>query len=295
MRRDLRLLVLGGSGELGHQVVLAASGWDVHATFLTRPGRASSAAWYRLDVTDHQSVRRLIAQLRPDAVIHTAVSDRDRAKFSSDADFHAAIVDGGRVVAEAAAEEGARCVVLSSDLVFDGKHGNYTEEYPPNPIMPYGQAKADMEGALLAMGHELVIVRTSLILTLEPIGRHAAWIVDALQRGERLDLFTDELRCPIWSDELAAALLELAVLDYRGLLHVAGPEVTHRYALGLALADYFSLDSRLIVPALSAESGLHRPLNCALDCSRAYAMLKTPIHGMSARISMPANRISQSR
>ncbi len=283
MRPDLRLLVLGGSGELGHQAVLAANGWDVHATFLTRPGRASSAAWYWLDVVDHQSTRRLIAQLRPDVVIHTAVSDRDRAKFSSDADFHAAIVDGGRVVAGATAEEGARCIVLSSDLVFDGKHGNYTEEHPPSPIMPYGQAKADMEGALLAMRTELVIVRTSLILTLEPMGRHAAWIVDALQRGERLDLFTDELRCPIWSDELAAALLELAVLDYRGLLHVAGPEVTHRYALGLALADFFSLDSTLIVPALSAESGLNRPLNCTLDCSRACAMLKTPIYGMSAR------------
>ena len=295
MRCDLRLLVLGGSGELGHQVVLAASGWDVHATFLTRPGRASSASWHRLDVTDHQSVRRLIAQIRPDAVIHTAVSDRDRAKFSSDADFHAAVVDGARVVAEATAEAGARCIVLSSDLVFDGKQGNYREEYPPYPIMPYGQAKADMEGALLAMGLDLVIVRTSLIMTLEPIGRHVAWIVDALQRGERRDLFTDELRCPIWSDELAAALLELAILDYRGLLHVAGPEVAHRYALGLALADYFSLDSRLIAPALSAESGLHRPLNCTLDCSRAYAMLKTPIHGMSARISMPTNRISQSR
>ncbi len=290
MKHDLRLLVLGGSGELGHQVVIAAGGYDVHATYFTRPGRASNAAWYRLDVTDHQSVRRLIAQLRPDAVIHTAVSDRDRAKFSSDADFRAAVVDGGCVVAEAAVEEGARCIVLSSDLVFDGKRGNYTEEDPPNPIMPYGQAKADMEDALLAMGTDLVIVRTSLILTLEPMGRHVAWIVDALHRGVRRDLFTDEFRCPIWSDELAAALLELAVLDHRGLLHVAGSEVTHRYALGMALADFFSLDSSLIVPALSAESGLNRPLDCTLDCSRAYAMLRTPIHGTSARMSLPANR-----
>ncbi len=290
MRRDLRLLVLGGSGELGHQVVLGASGWDVHATYFTRPGLASNAAWHRLDIADHQSVRRLIAQLRPDAVIHTAVSDRDRAKFSSDADFHAAVVDGGRVVAEAAYEEDARCIVLSSDLVFDGKRGDYTEEDPPNPIMPYGQAKADMEDALLAMGTDLVIVRTSLILTLEPMGRHVAWIVDALRRGERRDLFTDELRCPIWSGELAIALLELAVLDHRGLLHVAGSEVTHRYALGMALADFFALDSSLIVPALSAESGLNRPLNCTLDCSRAYAMLKTPIHGMSARISIQTNQ-----
>jgi dTDP-4-dehydrorhamnose reductase len=290
MGRELRLLVVGGSGELGQQVVLGANEWDVHATYFTRPGRASNAAWHRLDVADHQAVHHLIAQLRPDAVIHTAVSDRDRAKLSSDADFHAAVVDGGRVVAEAAAGVSARCIVLSTDLVFDGKQGNYSEKDPPNPIMLYGQAKVDMEGTLLAMEADLVVVRTSLILTLEPMGRHLTWIVDALRRGQQLDLFTDELRCPIWSDELAAALLELAVLDHRGLLHIAGPEVTHRYALGMALASYFALDTSLVTPALSAESGLNRPLDCTLNCGRAHAILKTPIHGVNVRIGGSANR-----
>ena len=281
--------MLGGSGELGQQVCLAASGWDVHATYFSRAGRASHVTWHGLDVTDRQSVQRLIVRLRPDAVIHTAVSDRDRAKFRSDADFHAAVVDGGRHVAVAAAEAGARCVLLSTDLVFDGRQGNYTEEDPPNPLMPYGQVKADMERALLALKTDLAIVRTSLILTLEPMGRHVAWIVDALRQSERRDLFTDELRCPIWSDELAAALLELTTIGYRGLLHVAGPEVTHRYALGTALAHRFGLDISLITPALSAESGLNRPLDCSLDCSRAYTLLETSIHGVVDRIGMPAD------
>jgi dTDP-4-dehydrorhamnose reductase len=154
--------------------------------------------------------------------------------------------------------------------------------------MAYGQAKADMERALLKMDTDVVLVRTSLILTLEPMGKHVRWIADALRRGEQLDLFTDELRCPIWNDELAAALLELASLDYRGLLHVAGPEVTHRYALGLAIADHFDLDSSLLTPTLSAESGLNRPLDCTLDSARAYSLLTTPIHGLSARIDIPA-------
>jgi dTDP-4-dehydrorhamnose reductase len=288
MRYDLRLLVLGGRGELGRQVTLAAGGWDVHTTYFTRPSPGSDATWHRLDVADPHAVQRLMAQLRPNAVIHAAVSDRDRGKFVSDADFYAAIVDGGRYVAESAAEVGARCVVLSTDLVFDGEKGDYTEQDAPHPKMPYGQAKADMEHAVLALGTDAVIVRTSLILTLQPIGRHVAWIVDALRQGERRDLFTDELRCPIWSDELAAAVLELASIDYRGLLHVAGPEVTHRYALGMALAHHFGLDTSPISPALSAESGLNRPLDCSLNCSRAYALLKTPIHGVSHRIDRSA-------
>jgi dTDP-4-dehydrorhamnose reductase len=287
-KNDRRLLVIGGSGELGRQIVAAASGWDVHATFLTRPAPASASApgatWHRLDIADRQAVRALVAQVGPAAVIHAAVSGHTQARAASDADFITSIVDGGRYVAEAAAEEGARCIALSTDLVFDGIRGNYTEEDPPNPIMLYGQAKADMERALLALETDLAIVRTSLILTLEPMGKHVDWIVSALRCGERRTLFTDELRCPVWSDELAKALLELTSLDFRGLLHVAGPEVTHRYALGLALAAHFDLDPAPIVPGLSAESGLKRPLNCILDSRRAYTMLKTSIQGVSARL-----------
>jgi dTDP-4-dehydrorhamnose reductase len=285
MSSDLRLLVVGGSGELGQQVVKAAEGWEVHATYLRRPLQMAGECWYQLDITDHLAVKRLIIEVRPQAVIHTAVSAHDRSEtFLSDIGFWTGIVEGGCYVAEAAAEVGARCIVLSTDLVFDGQQGNYTEDDPTNPILPYGQAKVDMERALLALGTNLAIVRTSLILTLEPMGKHVTWIVDALRRGESRDLFTDELRCPILSDELAVALLELLTHDYVGLLHVAGPEKTHRYALGMALAEYFSLDTSLITSALSAESGLHRPLNCTLDSSRAYSFLKTPIHGVSSRI-----------
>ena len=287
-KSDRRLLVIGGSGELGRQVVAAGGAWDVHATYFAHPPSAPGATWHSLDIADRRAVRALVAQLCPAAVIHAAVSGHTRAQVASDADFRTAIVDGGRYVAEAAAEGGARCIVLSTDQVFDGTRGNYAEEDPPNPIMVYGQAKADMERALLALEADLAIVRTSLILTLEPMGKQVDWIVEALRRGARLTLFTDELRCPIWSDELAAALLELAALDVRGLLHVAGPEAMHRYALGLGLAAHFGLDPAPLIPGQSAESGLNRPLNCTLDSSRAYALLKTPIRGVSERLGRPA-------
>jgi dTDP-4-dehydrorhamnose reductase len=291
-KNDPRLLVVGGSGELGRQLVAAAGGaWDVHATFLTRPASASApgATWHPLDIADRQAVRALVARVGPAAIIHAAVSGHTQAQAASDAAFRTAIVDGGCHVAEAAAEDGARCIVMSTDLVFDGTRGNYTEEDPPNPLALYGQAKADMERALLALETDLTIARTSLILTLEPAGKQVDWIVSALRRGERRTLFTDELRCPIWSDELAAALLELARLDYRGLLHLAGPVVVSRHALGLALAAAFGLDPASLVPSLSAESGLNRPLNCTLNSSRAYALLKTPIRGVSARLGSPAH------
>jgi dTDP-4-dehydrorhamnose reductase len=284
-----RMLVIGGSGELGQQLVAAASrGWQVHATYFHHPPETNDVrctGWHKLDVSEPLAVQQLMRAVKPQAVIHVAVSDRTRDVVASDEVLRDVTVRGAWHVAEAAREVGARCIVLSTDLVFDGRKGNYVEPDPPNPLMPYAQAKAEMERTLLAADVDLVVVRTSLILNLEPMGRHVSWIVDALRRGERLDLFTDELRCPTWGDELAAALLELTRLDYRGLLHLAGPEATNRFILGRQLAAKFNLDASSLAPALSAASGLNRPLNCTLDSSRAARLLTTRLHGPSLRLS----------
>ena len=287
MRQRQRLLVVGGSGELGQQVVRAAhvAGYAVHATYLTRAAPLTCAGWHALDVTDRAAVFGLVERLKPTSILHCAVSDRSRPTSGPHASLGECIVAGGRHVAEAAVQVAARCVMLSTDLVFDGRRGNYSEADPPNPIMPYGQAKADMERVVLGLQANIVVVRTSLLLTMQPMGRHIAWIVNTLRRGERLNLFTDELRCPVWSDQLALALLELSEHDYCGLLHVAGPEVMHRYALGLQLARAYGLDVSLIQPALSAESGLNRPLDCSLNCERAYRMLKTRFDTVADRLA----------
>lgn len=287
MRQQQRLLVIGGSGELGQQTVKAAQAarYVVHATYLTQAASIARVNWHALDVTNRDAVFQLVEHLKPTAIIHCAVSDRSRPSAEQHKSLVQCIVEGGRNVVEAAAQVAARCVVLSTDLVFDGRRGNYSEIDPPNPIMPYGQAKAEMEREVLGLNTNTVVVRTSLLLTLQPMGRHVAWIVNTLRRGERLNLFIDELRCPVWSDQLALALLELCQLDYCGLLHVAGPEVMSRYTLGRQLATAYELDVSLIKPALSAESGLNRPLDCSLDCRRAYSMLKTTFHTVARRLA----------
>ncbi len=278
-----RLLVIGGSGELGWQVVTAAGEWAVDATYCSRPPATAPGRWHQLDVRDAPAVKDLVARVRPRAIIHAAVSDRSRGSGESESALADKIIRGGINVVQAGQAVGARCIVMSTDLVFDGRKGSYREEDIPNPIMSYGQAKVDMEKALLSLQANVVVVRTSLILNLDPIGRHFGWILEGVRRGEPRNLFVDELRCPIWGDELATALLELAGLDTTGLLHLAGPEVTNRYEIGQHLARVFDLDTNQIRPASSAASGLKRPLDCTLDSGRAYALLKTPIHGVSDR------------
>lgn len=278
-----RILVTGGSGYLGRWVVRRAHpDWEVTATYLTRPpapaeqNEQPGTAWRWLDVRDISAVEALIHQVRPAVVVHTAASNP-----GAGADFETSNVTGTRHVVRAAVACGARLIHVSTDVVFDGQRGNYVEKDPPAPITPYGRSKALAEEEIWASGARAVIVRTSLIYGWRPhLDRHTRRVVYGLQAGEPARLFVDERRCPIWVESLAAAIVELAKLDYTGVLHVAGAQALSRYEFGLRLAEFHGLDPRPIVPASSRESGLHRPLDCTLDCSRARALLRTPLPGV---------------
>jgi dTDP-4-dehydrorhamnose reductase len=222
-----------------------------------------------------------VDQVRPAVIIHTAALNPGRT-----ADFEATNVVGTRHIARAAAACGARVIHISTDVVFDGEKGSYVEEDPPSPITPYGRSKALAEAEVRASGAEAVVVRTSLIYGWQPrVDRNTRWVVGDVRAGKPVHLFTDELRCPIWVESLAAAVVELAGIDYArlrrvGVLHVAGAQPLSRYEFGLRLLRFHGLNPGPIVPVRSRESGLHRPLDCTLDCSRARALLRTPLPGV---------------
>ena len=271
-----RLLVTGGSGYLGAWVVrLASAGWDVVATYLTHPRATPGVIWHRLDVREAAAVATLLDEVGPAVVVHlAAVNPGWRGSFADN-------VTGTRHVARAAAAHHARLVHISSDVVFDGERGNYVETDPPAPLNPYGRSKARAEEEVRRAGGEAVIVRTSLIYGWRPrIDRHIAWVIEGLRGGKPVRLFTDEIRCPIWVESLAAAVVELAGLEYVGVLHVAGSQPLSRYEFGTRLLRFYGLNPGPVIPTSSRDSGLVRPLDCTLDCSRARALLHTELPGV---------------
>ena len=276
-----RMLVTGGSGYLGGWIVtLARPAWDITATYLHHPPAPSrdtpGVTWRRLDVRDGTAINALVRETSPAVVIHTAALNPGQG-----ADFQTVNALGTRHVARAAAAHRARLIHVSTDMVFDGQKGNYVEDDPPSPITPYGRSKALAETEVWDSGAEPLVVRTSLIYGWRPrIDRNTRWIVGDLRAGKPVRLFTDELRCPIWVESLAAAVVEMAGLSTTGVLHVAGAQALSRYELGVRLARFHGVDPGPLIPARSRESGLHRPLDCTLDCSRARALLHTPLPGV---------------
>ncbi len=220
-----------------------------------------------LDVTDRAAVRALVAEVRPDVVINTAYRYGDWAVTA----------DGAGNVAFAAAEVGARLVHISSDALHAGRPEPYADDDPPSPIFPYGAAKAAAETAVRALDPGAALVRTSLI-----VGEGSPQIRlcrDAL--AGRGALFTDELRCPVDVTDLAAAVLELAALDYAGPLNVAGPDGVSRAELGLLVARQAGLAPAALKTTTATERGLVRPAEIRLDTTRAAALLRTRLRGIT--------------
>ena len=262
----MRLLITGGSGFLGSCVTLAAlAEHETFATFFLHP----LAGGIHLDVRDDSAVRRLFAEVRPEAVIHTAY-----AKAS-----HEVIVTGSANIAEAAHACGARLVHLSTDVVFGGARGGYRESDELDPLTDYGKMKAEAEMQVMLHAPEAVMVRTSLIYGLDGDDAQSRSVLDGIRSGQPVALFEDEYRCPIVVTDLAAALLELLSIDVRGPLHVAGAERINRYDFGALLARYYGHDTRGLVATTSAALGILRPKDCTLACTLAASLLRTRLRG----------------
>ncbi|HEX6755400.1 MAG TPA: SDR family oxidoreductase [Mycobacteriales bacterium] len=274
-----RLLVTGGTGHLGGELVRRAGipGWDVTATYLsTEPPRQrpEGVHWARLDVTDQLAVDTLLEELDPDAVVHTAyLRDGPRA--------HEVTVRGAVTVATAARRVGARLVHLSTDVVFGGdRDGRYTEDDEPDPVSEYGRAKAESERAVLGLLRRALVVRTSLLYGGGVPGTHEEAALEAAQGERDAVFFTDEIRCPTVVRDLADALLDLLDTDATGVLHVAGQDAVSRYEFAELVVRAAGLPADRLRGGSSAGSGLVRPLNCALDSSRAAALVTTPPRGV---------------
>ncbi|MFI1768755.1 SDR family oxidoreductase [Streptomyces sp. NPDC020800] len=266
----MTVLIIGGSGFLGAELVrqTATAGHTTAATYATRPGNASGVAWYSLDLRDTARVDAVMAEVAPRLVVNAS---------SGGADW-AVTAEGPVRLAMAAVKYGSRLVHVSSDAVFSGARVHYDESCLPDPVTPYGAAKAAAETGVLLVHPEAVVARTSLIIGEGGSAHERA--VHELAAGTRDGvLFTDDIRCPVHVADLAAALLELASYDTSGIHHLAGPDALSRHELGILIARRDGLDASRLPTGLRADSTLPGALDVRLDIRATQRKLRTTLRG----------------
>lgn len=261
---------------------------------LVRQALARAPAWRvipltrtELDLTDEAAVVRRFREDRPQVVIHCAGLTRGNQCELDPVLARQLNVEVTRRLATLAAD--AVFVFFSTDLLFDGRKGGYTEEDEPRPRGVYAETKR--EGELATLEHPRhIVLRTTLNYGRSPTGDRAfnEDMVQAARAGRRIKLFTDEYRSPIPWKETARATWDLVngLLESpphpvpAGIFHVAGAERLSRWEIGNLVAELHpELRGALEPSSMRDYQGPPRPADSSMRCERIRPWLTSRLPG----------------
>jgi dTDP-4-dehydrorhamnose reductase len=274
--------ITGAGGLIGNYLIQSALSvaplWRTH-------GLARS----NLNLLNPAAVRRAFKDQKPDAILHCAAMSKSPDCQAQPELARNINIEATARLAELAAD--IPFVFYSSDLVFDGRKGNYVEAAAVNPLSVYAETKVTAEKIVLANPRHTVI-RTSLNGGTSPTGDRGfneqmrlAW-----KAGQTLKLFADEFRCPIPAVVTARVTWELLNKGHTGLFHVAGSERLSRARMGeLIAARWPQLKPKFIVTSLKEYVGAPRSPDTSLNCDKVQKLLSFPLPGLTEWLAANPN------
>jgi dTDP-4-dehydrorhamnose reductase len=282
----VRLLVTGAAGFVGGRLLRdLARGHEVVGARHAR----EAPGLERADLTDEAAARGLLERVKPGAVVHcAALADPDACEKDPER-ARAVNARAPGVLARLCKKSGVRLIHVSTDLVFDGKRGGYSEADAAAPLSVYGRTKLEGEAAVLAEDPSAAVVRVSLVYGRSLGGRPSFldWLRSELSAGRRPRLFTDQWRTPTAMVQLPEVLGRLASAPLSGVFHWGGAESVTRLEFGRAVCRVFGYSQALLEPVSMDGFGYAaaRPRDCSLDSGKLARALSLLPLGLEAGLS----------
>jgi|JI9StandDraft_1071089.scaffolds.fasta_scaffold74917_2 dTDP-4-dehydrorhamnose reductase len=277
-----KLVITGASGFLGYHLVReAAERYDVYALYNSERGDFESVNWLQCDITNHIQVGDLLEDIEPDFIIHAAASADTNFCELHPKESRLVNVDATINLVGIAADFNIPFVFTSTDLVFDGERGLYTEEDAPNPVNEYGRQKAEAERVVLEIYPNTLVARLPLMYGDVKAGGNGNYLrrfIADNNEGKVSSLFHDEYRSIGGAYSIANGIVSL-MPNQHGIVQIAGKEVVSRYEFGLMAADVFALNKTLLqsVSQIDFIFVAKRPKNVSLDITKALHLGYTPL------------------
>lgn len=273
-----RILICGSNGLLGQRLSLLLSTrteYEVLNTSIERTFVFDDRLfdYTQLDITSRSDVKSLVSSFQPDVILNAAAATNvDWCETHREETWKLNVV-AVENLAEAARRVNAKLIHVSTDYIFDGKAGPYTETAQPNPLGYYGKSKLASENAVIAANINFAIVRTMVLfgygINVKP--NFALWVIQNLKQGNTIRVVDDQLGNATYVGDLALAMIKIFELDKTGVYNVAGRDILSRYDFALQIADVFHFDSSLIqrIKTSDLQQAAPRPMKSGLIVEKA--------------------------
>jgi len=284
MNASAVVLITGANGLLGQKLVTdfhphyKVIACDLHPeSFLSFP----NLSYESLDITNRRQLGFHLSFYHPQVIINAAAyTDVDGCEIHKDKAW-AVNVGGVKNLVSFSKEQKIKLIQLSTDYIFNGEDGPYSEEDSPDPINFYGETKLESEKIIKESGIDLLIVRTNVLYgfgkNVKP--NFLLWLLDKLSQNEKIQIVTDQFNNPTLADNLSLCILEMVRKNVSGTYHLAGSEYLSRYDFAIKVADKFNFDKDNILPAKTdlLQQKAKRPYKGGLKIDKAKSILETEL------------------
>ena len=274
-----KILVTGSNGLLGQKLVYKLKDdKDVELIAVARgENRLVNRSGYEfvsVDLTESAAVKKLLLDKKPNVIINTAAMTNVDACEQAKDECWKTNVKAVEYLIEGCEEIGAHLIHLSTDFVFDGEAGPYSEEDEPNPLHFYAESKLASEKLLQESKIKWSIARTIIVYGItDNMSRSnlVLWSKGALEKGQQINVISDQFRSPTLAEDLADGCIAIALRGALGIYHLSGPETHSIIELVYKVADFYGLDKSYINPVTTDELNqpARRPLRTGFVIDKA--------------------------
>lgn len=275
-----RILIIGANGMLGQRTVefySVLNDIELLATSVEDKFVFDGIEYIQSDISNRNDIKKIVYDFCPDFIINAAAfTNVDLSETQREVAWKIN-VKGVEYLAEAARVLDSHLIHISTDYIFDGKNGPYSEIDTPNPLGYYARTKLASENALKISGTKYSILRTNVLYGTAKFSRpdFVKWVVDSLKAEKHIRIVDDQINNPTFIDDLVQAINNVIELGKEGIYNIGGSEFLSRYDFTLKIADYFNLDKRLISKIQTEELNqpARRPLKSGLITIKAQSEL----------------------
>ena len=270
-----RILVVGSNGMLGQRAIRFFSrqnNFEIVGCSVEEEPVTDNYEYHCCDLTKRENVKKIIYDFYPDFIVNAAAfTNVDLSEIERETAWKVN-VKGVEYLAEAARVLDSHLIHISSDYIFDGTNGPYSENAKPNPLGYYGRTKLASENALKISGSIHTIIRTNVLFGFaDSRPDFVRWVINSLNANKQIRIVTDQFNNPTFIDDLVQAISRIIEFKKEGIYHIGGRDFLSRFEFAEKIADYFKVNKNLITPIVTEELNqkARRPLKSGLITLKA--------------------------